>query len=59
MLTIEDIKRHLADRNINEVARRTGLHPNIIHRILNDKSKPSYDTMLALTQYINGDSNNA
>lgn len=55
MLTIEELKLLLKDRNIAQVSRETGLHANVIYRVVNGHSKPSYDTIVALSNYINKD----
>lgn len=52
MLTIEEIKERLKDRNIKAVARISGVHFNAIYRLVSGKSKPSYKTHEKLSEYL-------
>lgn len=49
MLTVEQIKQRLEDRNIMDVSRATGIHQNTIYK-LNEKS--SYKVVKALYDYL-------
>lgn len=52
MLTLEEIRKALSDRNLREVARRTGVHYNVIYRIANGTTNPSYASCKALSDYL-------
>lgn len=53
MLTLEQIRAALADRNIQVVAQETGVHANIIYRIHSGAvTNPSYKTLQALSEYL-------
>lgn len=57
MLTIDQIKTQLKDRNIRAVARAVGLHENTIYRFLNDRD-PRWSTVEKLNNYLEGKNNN-
>ena len=52
MLTVEQIRTALADRNLRSVAEASGIHYNVIRRVAKAESKPSYATVKALSDYI-------
>jgi transcriptional regulator with XRE-family HTH domain len=52
MLTIEQIKDRLSDRNLAEVARRVGVTRAYLSAITNDRVKPSYDMLVKLSDYL-------
>jgi hypothetical protein len=54
MLTPEQIKIKLEDRNLSKVAQGCGLHYNAIIRFMGNKSKPAYTTVKALSDYLEG-----
>lgn len=54
-MTLDEIRRQLEDRNIQAVARATGIHPNAIYRIMRGKSRPLYETVEKLRKYLEGD----
>lgn len=53
MLTIEEIRRALADRKLTAVADATGLHYQTVWRVANGNGA-SYDTIKALSDYLQG-----
>ncbi len=53
MLTVDEIRAALGDRNLREVARRLDIHPNTLTRIKNG-AQPSYDTAQKLSAYLRG-----
>ena len=57
MLTIDQIKNQLKDRNIRAVARAVELHENTIYRFLNDRD-PRWSTVEKLSNYLEGKNNN-
>ena len=52
MLTLDQIRRHLADANLQRVAARSRLHPATVYRALKPDSKPAYETVKALSDYV-------
>lgn len=60
MLTIEEIRERLQDRRINYVVRATGLSRITVHNIRTGRqTRPRYETLLALSQYLSGSSTDA
>ena len=50
---IERLKQALSDRNLNEVARRTGISRATLHRIVHDdKVNPKLATIETLNAYL-------
>ena len=53
MLTVDEARRALSDRQAHKIAERTGLHINTIKRIASGKNtNPSFSTMAALSAYL-------
>lgn len=57
MMTVEQIRRRLADANLKRVAERAGLHPATVYRFMREDSKPLYETVKALSDYLEGRNN--
>jgi transcriptional regulator with XRE-family HTH domain len=58
MLSVEQIKEMLKDRNLEIVAERTGLSRQTLSNIRNDKAKaPSYSTIKTISDYLEGKNN--
>lgn len=55
-MTLEQIKAALSDRNLTEVARRTGLsYPTVYGIAKGTTSNPAYQSVEKLAQYLNGE----
>lgn len=55
MYDVEDIREALSDRNVKEVARRTGLTPFIVYGVVTKRTKhPRFDVIKALGDYLFG-----
>lgn len=56
MITLEEIRYRLKDQHskINKVAEAAGLHPNAVYRLMKSESKPSYETVKKLSDYLEG-----
>ena len=54
MMTLEQVKGALADRNLSEISRRTGITYYKIWRIVQGKGEPSYQVVKALSEYLEG-----
>lgn len=52
MLTLEQVKLRLEDRNLHHVAERVGIHRQTIYRIVNGTTEPSYETLRKLSEYL-------
>lgn len=52
MHKLDTIRAYFADANIRQVSRETGLHYQVIYRLLNGDTNPRYETVLALSDYI-------
>ena len=53
MMSLEEIKNALSDRNIMQVAKNTKIHFNTVYSIANGKNKnPSYCVMETLSTYL-------
>lgn len=56
MLTLEQIKKELGDKNLSEVARRVGLTGAYLSAITRGvKVNPSYQTVKKLSDYLVGE----
>lgn len=55
MLTLEEIRERLADRNLKEVSRRTGIGYANLHAIHTGlKNNPTYSVLKPLSDYLEG-----
>ena len=52
MLTVEQIKKSLADSNLKRVAENAGVHPATLYRFMQEDSNPLYETVKALSDYL-------
>jgi hypothetical protein len=52
MMTVEQIKKRLEDANLKRVAENAGVHPATVYRFMQDESKPLYETVKALSDYL-------
>lgn len=56
MLTLDQIRGKLEDRNLTEVSKRTDVSYNAIYRLVKEpSSNPSYATVKALSDYLVGE----
>ncbi len=53
MLTIEQIKDKMRDRKASKVAKAIGISRQALYLILNGATRPSYDTLQKLSDYLN------
>lgn len=55
MMTLEEIRRLLADRRPSKVAKATGLHYNTVREVRdNPNANPTLRVLLALSNYLEG-----
>lgn len=59
MLTLEEIKERLSDRNISAVAKNIGMTRQFISAVKTGRApNPSYDTVKKLSDYLEGGNGN-
>lgn len=59
MLTLEQIKEKLKDRNLSEVGRRLGMTRAYLSALARGKFQPSYENLKKLSDYLEGNDANA
>lgn len=52
MLTLDEVREKLKDRNLVKVAKTCGVHYNCLYRFMRGKSSPAYETVQKLVTYI-------
>ena len=52
MLTPDEIRTRLSDRNIRAVAVGAGLHPNTVYAFVRGDTEPTYETVKRLSDYL-------
>lgn len=52
MLTLDEVKDKLKDRNLMKVSKAAGVHYNCLYRFMRGKSNPSYETVQKLVAHI-------
>lgn len=52
MMTLPEIRERLRDRNIQKVSEATGLHPHSIYRLMKEDSRPAYETVKKIIDYL-------
>lgn len=52
MLTLEQIIKRLADRNLHKVAEGADIHRQTLYRIASGQTQPSYETLRKLSDYL-------
>lgn len=53
MLTLEEVKKRLSDRNLKEVSRRTGIsYANIYAIATGRRENPTYKVIAKLSDYL-------
>ena len=52
MPELDKLRQMLADMNIQAVARGSGIHPNVLYRIMAGTTNPRYETVQRLVKYL-------
>ena len=52
MPELEKLRKLLADRNIQAVARGAGVHPNALYRLMAGSTSPKYETVQRVMAYL-------
>jgi len=52
MLTIEEIRELLSDRNILKVSEKTGIHHNTLYKLVRGETDPRYSILKKLSDYL-------
>ena len=53
-MTLQEIQAALADRNMQAVAKATGINPTTLYRLMRGKAKPHNATLRVLETYLKG-----
>jgi|TARA_R110000796_G_scaffold1054_2_gene4037 predicted transcriptional regulator len=51
-MTLQQIKEQLRDSNLKRVAEASGLHYNVLTRLMNGDTDPRYSTVESLSEYL-------
>jgi hypothetical protein len=54
MLNLEEIKLRLVDANLKKVAEKAGIHEARVYRLMSGETEPMYETVKALSDYLEG-----
>lgn len=54
MMTPDEVRSALKDRNLQKVAEGSKVAPATIYRFMNSASRPTYETVKALSDYLEG-----
>lgn len=54
MLNLEEIKLKLVDANLKKVAEKAGVHEARVYRLMSGETEPMYETVKALSDYLEG-----
>ena len=57
-MNLEQIKEQLEDSNLRKVAQASGLHYNVVTRLMKGDTDPRYSTVELLADYIKARENN-
>ena len=52
LLDLQALRAKLRDRNLSEVARRTGIHRNVLYRFMSRDAAMRYDNVIKLVRYL-------
>jgi len=52
MIDLDTLRLMLTDRNLQVVARGSGVHPNSLYRLVNGSSRPKYETVQKVMTYL-------
>lgn len=54
MMTLQQIRETLKDRNVQAVSAACGISPHSIYRLMKQDGKPLYMTVKVLSDYLEG-----
>lgn len=52
MKTLEDVKKGLKHYKLNRVAKEAGVDKHTLYRMMNEDSRPSYETVKKLSDWL-------
>lgn len=52
MIDVDTLKAALADRNLQVIAKATGLNPHTLYRLMKGKTKPNQATLKLIAAYL-------
>ena len=54
MMTLEQVKAELKHYKLNRVADEIGVDKSVLYRMMNEHSRPSYETVKKLSDWLEG-----
>lgn len=55
MIELEELRKQLEPYNLSKVSRATGVDRSTLSRLMNEHSRPSYDTVKTLVDWLHGE----
>lgn len=52
MLEVEEIRSRLKNHNLSKVARAADVDKHTLYRLMNERSRPAYDTVKKLVEWM-------
>lgn len=52
MLEVEEIRQRLKNHNLSKVAVAAGVDKHTLYRLMNERSRPAYDTVKRLVEWM-------
>lgn len=52
MLTLDEIKRRLKYMKLRQVSRESGVHENVLYRLVRSETNPQYETVERLSNWL-------
>jgi len=54
MIEVEELRERLQPYNLTKVAKESGVDRSTIYRLMHEHSRPSYDTVKKLSEWLDG-----
>ena len=54
MIEIEELRQRLAPYNLTRVAEQSGVDKHTLYRLMNERSRPTYETVRKLIKWMEG-----
>ena len=59
MIEVEELRRKLKPFNLTAVAEEAGVDKHTLYRLMNERSRPSYETVKKLVEWLEGGKDDA
>lgn len=59
MIEIEELRQRLAPYNLTRVAEQSGVDKHTLYRLMNERSRPAYETVKRLVEWMEGEGNDS